>query len=376
MQHATLRLHPKMDQFIGASSVQETIDSLLKGAPVSSIPPQICHQVISGLTARRKDAILHNQDNLANKIDVILGEIQRGPEKFEIDTPYDPVKTPRTRALESPEQQTLRTTTRKLLDGKETVDDLDRSTRQSIGPVLKTSRILEISRANYSTGRSIDRQIETRHEYSVDSRRVAPKLILTAQLEKKLADAKAHYEEVKRQCYYKRRDYTILEKAEREKMEAKLDQEMLEQGSHLPTTLPLEYQKFSHKVLNAREKEQKGAKISMYDDAIANRKYAIALEKEEIQRNNEAFAKAFKANRDVLIKNQEQKRAGFQEVWRRKKDKVTAELAAEVEQARRAVENIERELEFARRSENKELGRIRSHSPQSARVSAQYNSFK
>ena len=60
-------------------------------------------------------------------------------------------------------------------------------------------------------------------------------------------------------------------------------------------------------------------------EAIANRKQAIELEKQEIQRNNELFARAFKANREVLLKTQEQKRAGFQEVWRRKKDKVTAE---------------------------------------------------
>ena len=78
MQHTTLRLHPLMDKFIGPQNVQECIDSLIRGAPVSTIPPQIGHQVITGLNARRKDAILHGQDALANKIDVILGEFQRG----------------------------------------------------------------------------------------------------------------------------------------------------------------------------------------------------------------------------------------------------------------------------------------------------------
>ena len=376
MQHQTLRLHPMMDKFIGPQNVQDCIESLLKGAPVSSIPPQIGHQVMTGLTSRRADAILHGQDALANKIDVILGEFKRGPEKFEIDTPYDPVKSPRPRAFQSPREQTLRQTTTKLLDGTKTIEDLDINTRQSVGDVLKTSRILEISRANYNTGRSLDRQIQSRHEYSVDSRRIAPKLQRTAQIERRLAEARARYEEVRRQCYYKRRDYTILENSERDKMETKLHEQFIEEAAHLPTTLPLEYQKFSHKVLNAREKEQKGAKISMYDDAIANRKQAQALEKEEIKRNNEQFARAFKANREVILQTQAKKRAGFDEVWRRKKDKVTAQLAAEMEQARKAVENLERELEFARRSEEKELGRIRAHSPRSARVSSHYESFK
>ena len=366
-----------MDKFIGQPEVQDAIESLIRGAPVDSVPVSIKHQVISGLNARRKDAILHHQDALSNKLDIILGEITKGPDKFVFDGPVDPRKTVKARTLDSPETLKMKQTTTRLIKGEEAIDNVDVKTRQSIGPLLKTNRVLELSRANYSQSSNIDRQIDNRHQYSVDSRRLAPKLQQVSAIEKKLAEARRHYEETRKSCYQRRKEYTQLEKAAEVEMEKKLSDEMLEYGSHLPTTLPLEYQKFSSKVLDAKEKEEKGARLRMYDEAAANRAYRFQLEREEIERNNEAFARAFNANKQVLIKSQQQKREGFKEVWRRKKDKVTAELAAEMEQAKRAVENLERELAYAKNAEYNEIGRIRSSSAiQAHKIPASYSSFK
>ena len=377
MLRTSLRMHPKMDKFIGQPEVQDAIESLIRGAPVESVPISIKHQVISGLNARRKDAILHHQDSLSNKLDIIIGEITNGPDKYVFDGPIDPRKTVKARTLDTPETLKMKQTTTRLIKGEEAIDNVDVKTRQSIGPLLKTNRVLELSRANYSQSSNIDRQIDNCHQYSVDSRRLAPKLQQVSAIEKKLADARMHYEETRRSCYQRRKEYTQLEKAAEIEMEKKLNEEMLEYGSHLPTTLPLEYQKFSSKVLDAKEKEEKGARLRMYDEAAANRAYRFQREREEIERNNEAFARAFNANKQVLIKSQQQKREGFKEVWRRKKDKVTAELAAEMEQAKRAVENLERELAYARNAEYNELGRIRSSSAiQAHKIPASYSSFK
>ena len=377
MLKTSLRMHPKMDKFIGQPEVQEAIDSLIRGAPVDSVPVSLKHQVISGLNARRKDAILHHQDALSNKLDIIIGEITKGPDKFVFDGPVDPRKTVKARTMDSPETTKLKQTTTRLLKGENTVADIDVYSRERVGPFLKTNRVLELSRANYNQSSNIDRQLDSCHQYSMDSRRLAPKLQQVSAIEKKLADARRHYEETRRSCYQRRKEYTELEKAAEIEMEKKLSAEMLEHGSHLPTSLPLEYQKFSSKVLDAKEKEEKGARLRMYDEAAANRHYRFQLEREEIERNNEAFARAFKANKEVLIKSQQQKREGFKEVWRRKKDKVTAELAAEMEQARRAVENLERELAYAKNAEYAEMNRIRSASAISAhKIPASYSSFK
>ena len=375
---ATLRLHPKMDKFIGQPEVQNAIDQLIRGAPIDSVPISIKHQVLTGLNSRRKDAILRHNDALANKIDVIIGEFTRGPDKYVFDGPTDPNKTLKARALESKETERMKATTTKLLNGESRIDDIDSHSRQSVAPFLKNDRVLEISRANYGQGRNIDKQIENCHEYSIDSRRLGPKLQRVAEIEKKLAAAKKRYEETRTSCYQRRREYTDLEKVAAVELEKKLQGELVEYGSHIPTKLPLEYQKFSSKVLNARQKEQMGAKLGMYDDALANRKIAIQLEREELTKNNEIFGKAFLKNREVMLKSQQQKREGFREIWRRKKDKITADLAAEMEQAKKSVENLEKELEDAKSVVYSEVGRIRSGSSMKnqGKIPSSLESFK
>ena len=79
-----------------------------------------------------------------------------------------------------------------------------------------------------------------------------------------------------------------------------------------------------------------------------------------------------------MLKSQQQKREGFREIWRRKKDKITADLAAEMEQAKKSVENLEKELEDAKSVVYSEVGRIRSGSSMKnqGKIPSSLESFK
>jgi len=359
MLKRTLRKHPLHDSFIGSQEVQDIVQSLLEGGSINNVPSNLLPQVISALTSRRKTALLHNQDSVAEKIDAILGEITHGPNSVPIATKASSV---RNRSLTvAPEVEVV---TRNLISGGERIDSIDPVTRNQVPKSLRNHRILEVSKGNYNVSRSIDQQIDSCHEYNTDSRRIAPLLIRIQEIEKRLSDSRAKYEEIRASCHKKLQHYTQLEKAAEDELDAKLNSELVEYGSKLPTTLPLEYQKFSSKVLDKREKELKSAQVRLYDDAKANHNAALELEKEELRRNNDLFTKAFKMNREVLLKSQQQKREGFKEIWRRKKDKVTSELNQEIQQAKKAMENLEKEKENAKMAYDIEVARIKNHQKQ------------
>jgi hypothetical protein len=67
--------------------VKEAIDALLAGAKPADVPSRLCKLVISTMTQMQKDVILQRKDSLAAKIEIILGELQRDPQRYILDTP-------------------------------------------------------------------------------------------------------------------------------------------------------------------------------------------------------------------------------------------------------------------------------------------------
>jgi hypothetical protein len=72
------------------NEVETAITNLLNGSKVSDLPTRLCQSVITTLTHRRKEAILACQDDLAVKMERILGELRYGPERYYFATPGDP----------------------------------------------------------------------------------------------------------------------------------------------------------------------------------------------------------------------------------------------------------------------------------------------
>jgi hypothetical protein len=341
--------------------VGTAVDGLLRGESHQELPADLCHASVTTLTHMRKDAILHHKDSLANKIDEVIGEVQRGPARYQCDSPEDPERARRGRlATRKSLPDRLHQTGAALVQGAR-VDGIDPRTRQSVEPLLKTRRVLEVSRAHYPASQNIDAAIDGCIEYEIDSRRLAPRLLKIQALECRLADARAAYDDARMRARNRRQQFEAIHDATESDLEDKLKNDMLLFGSHVPTTLPLEYSKFSNRVLDARAREQKSAHFRFYDDAQALRGEVVRRERDELDTLSERFSRSFKLQRQTMLSRQDQQRLTFQDFWTRKKEKVEAETTAELIKLRKAVDHLQLELNEARRSAGDELARIRTN---------------
>lgn len=345
------------------NEVKDAIDGLLRGDKVADLPTRLCKSVISTLTQMRKDALLQNRDALAAKMDDILGELKYGPQKYRYDLPEDP-NTMRSRSLTQSgpidEVRRLNQTGKSLRHGARP-ESVDTSTRFEVTPVLKTKRVRENSRARYPKSKEIDSAVDRCLEYELDSRRIAPKLQKVEAIQKKLNDARAAYEAYREKAKQERIKYEMLEHAAGEDLEERLHEEMLDYGAHVPTSLPLEFSKFSGKVLDMRVRERKSAGIRKYDDAKALRKEAVKKEKAELEALSERFNRSYKLQKRHVLHKQDLRREAFKELWVRKSAKNQRDISQKLLELKRAVERLERDLEDAQMSANKELTRIRNN---------------
>jgi predicted RNase H-like nuclease (RuvC/YqgF family) len=136
---------------------------------------------------------------------------------------------------------------------------------------------------------------------------------------------------------------------------------MLDYGSHVPLSLPLEFSKFSGKVLDTRTKEQKSAHFKRYDDAAALRGEAVKKEKEELDVCTDRFARSFKLQRQRMVTTQDMSRTGFKDHWQVKKETQERMLTKQLMELKRAVEHLERDLAEAQREADDELKRIKNN---------------
>jgi hypothetical protein len=226
---------------------------------------------------------------------------------------------------------------------------------------MKTKRVRQVSRTNYGKAHGLDHALDVCAEYEIDSRRLGPRLLRVQELEQRLEDARSRYENCRQQCRAKRMQFEEIRADGREKMEEGLKEEMLDYGSHVPVTLPLEFSKFSAKVLDVRERERKSAWFKRYDDAAAHRKDALRREREELDANSDRFARSFKLQRGELLRKQDLKRAGFEKNWQAKTEQALRQGARELGELRRAVEHWERDVAEARKIAGTELARIKNN---------------
>jgi len=356
----SLRAKPLTGSSEADYEVNEIINDLINGLPVSQIPAELTQKVITVMTSKRKNAILQRKDSLASKYEKILSELKYGPNKFAYGFTESPEvirsrSLVKSRAIQDPN---LFKTVDNVMGGLK-IKDIDPVSRQQIVPVLKTQRTMEISRQNNPTSRCIDEKIDQCDEYSIDSKRLAPRLLKVAAIEEKLHRARDDYERMRLKVHNQRQEYEALEAAAAEEMEKRIKDDMLEYGSHVPTSIPLEFSKVSSKVLDLNERSIKAAQLRKYEDSDSLRKEAHRIERKELDQQNEKFIKSFKLNKQQMLKKQDEKRACFREIWRRKKDKVTREINEKLLHCRKAIENLEKELEYAQMSAGKEVMRIK-----------------
>jgi hypothetical protein len=240
-------------------------------------------------------------------------------------------------------------------------ESVDIPTRQASEPHLKTRNVREISRARYGKSSEIDRTVDHLVEYEVDSRRLGPRLIKVEEAEKRLAEAKARYERCRAECRAKRTHQDLIRDDAKDKLESDLKTQMLDYGSHVPSSLPLEFSKFSGKVLDTREREWKSAQTRKYEDAAALRREAVKREKEELGALATRFTKSFHLQKQHVLKKQELKREAFDDLWVRKRAKNERVLTKELLDSRLAVQNLTRKLQEVRDAETAELHRIREN---------------
>jgi hypothetical protein len=344
------------------AEVKQAIEGLLAGDKVADLPTHLCASVISNMTQMRKDAILERKDGLAAKMEDILGELRHGPQRYLPDTPEPPV-TFRSRSLQAPpDESTARfaQTAKQLVSGAR-LDSVDIPARQGAEPVMKTKRVRQVARTNYPKSQELDRTIDTCIEYEIDSRRLAPRLLEVAALEEKLEDAHSRYDAARQRGRLARQQFDAIREDAQNKLEEKLTEEMLDYGSHVPTSLPLEFSKFSGKLLDTRERQRKSAWFRRYEDAAALRKEALQKEKDELNVCTDRFARSFKLQRQHVLDKQDEKRQVFQDFWVRKKQKNERRIAKELGDLRCAVEHWERDIGNSRRGASVEMGRIKTN---------------
>lgn len=350
-----------MKRTANQDEVNQVVESLIRGGKARDVPPHLIKDVLFQLMNTRKDAMLHRNDQVVNRIDEVSGELQRGPNAFVYDEPGDPVlKRTMTRSLPSLKDDKLKTTSKLLASGAkpETIDTMSLAT---VNDVLKESRLKQSSKTHYGKSSTYNRTIESVNEYNADSRRLGPRLLQIQELERKVAEARKKLEDIKTNNQQKRLLFDEQKKMAEAELEAQLKGEIVELGSHVPTTLPLEYSKLSNKVLNTRQKEYYAANIYRYDDATNYHSEAHRKEREELDTLNERFVRSFKLNRRNLLSKQGQKRQCFTEVWERKRTKMNTEMQHEVEKAKKALDRLECELGQCRNGVRGEYSRIKSN---------------
>jgi multidrug efflux pump subunit AcrA (membrane-fusion protein) len=308
----------------------------------------------------RKECLLQNRDSVANRIDEVLGEMQHGPARFDHACPQDPIAS-RSRSLSSlSADDSLFRSGSSLVQGAR-LDSVPPPTRHSLNPVLRTQRLLEVSRAHYPASRSIDTTLSRLHEYEIDSRRLGPRLQKVRALEEKLSDAREKYDRARQNAIAKRQQFEQLREAAAGELETQLKDDMLVFGSHAPTTVPIEFSKFSGRLLDTRHREVKSALFGMYDDAAALRAEAVQREREELRAMSEKFARSFNLQRQTMLTKQDGQRKCFEIFWARRKDQATLAIKTELEQLKKTVEHLEIALDDARRDANAEMERIRNN---------------
>jgi hypothetical protein len=251
-------------------------------------------------------------------------------------------------------------TAKQLVSGAR-LDSVDIASRQGSEPIMKTKRTRQVSRANYGKSLDLDRTIDGCVEYEIDSRRLAPRLLTAAALEEKLDDARARYDATRQRARLARQQFDAIRDDAQAKLEDRLTEEMLDYGSHVPTSLPLEFSKFSGRLLDVRERQHKSALSRRYEDAAALRQEALQREKDELNVCTDRFARSFKLQRQHVLDKQERRRDGFQELWVRKKQKNERTVAKELSDVRCAVDHWERDVSGARRSATSEMTRVRNN---------------
>ena len=346
---------------VSDAKVQDAIEALLKGSKPRELPTELCKSVISQMTQMRKNALLQKRDALAAKMDDILGELQYGPQKYVYDTIENP-NLMRSRSIVSATSESNRLKqTGKTLVGGARFESVDSPSRQAVTPILKTKRVKQLSKANYDKSRALDRTVDGINEYELDSRRIAPRLQKVEAIQKKLDDARMELEHYKLRARQERLRYEALEKAAEEDLDERLAMDMLDYGAHAPNELPLEFSKFSGKVLDMRVRERKSAGIRKYDDAAALRTEAVKKEKEELRALSERFLRSYQLQKQEVLRKQGLKKAAFKELWVRKSEKNQREIAAKMRELKVAVANLEREVADAQMSAGTELTRIRNN---------------
>ena len=344
---------------INRNEVLEAIDDLLyhKKSP-DNLPPHIVKSVMSELNSRRKDAILHHKDSEAAKIDDLLGQLTYGPMKYQCDTPENPRnKRARDISVVTSKSDPLYQTGSQILKGT-SFQTVDSSTRQAIEPLLKSKRIKQIARSRYAKSLNIDHTVDNMIDYSNDSRRLGPRLQKVQEIQKKLDVAREEYAQARAQYQNQRQTFNQIQEVAKEELEISLKDELVELGSHIPNTLPLEYSKFSGKTLDARERSYRAAQIRKYDDAAAIKKEVLQRERDELEANNEKFVRSYNLQKQKI---QDRKRESFDILWQRKRDKAEWAIQQTMLQKKRAVENLERQLEDAQSNANQEIGRIKNN---------------
>jgi hypothetical protein len=345
------------------AEVKQAVDGLIGGElKVADVPTRLCPSVISNLTQLRKNTILERKDGLAAKMEELIGELTHGPQRYLPDTPEHPA-TFRSRSLLAPPDAAttrLAQTAKQLVAGAR-LDSVDIALRQGAEPVMKAKRVRQVARTNYGKSHELDRTVDACIEYEIDSRRLAPRLLQAAALEERLDDARERYDAARQRGRAARQQFDAIRDDAGAKLEDRLKEEMLDYGSHVPTSLPLEFSKFSGKLLDTRERQRKSAWFRRYEDAAALRKDALQKEKDELNTCTDRFARSFKLQRQHVLDKQDEKREGFHDFWLRKKQACDRKIAKELSDLRYAVEHWDRDLTGAKRSATGEMGRIRTN---------------
>lgn len=346
---------------INPMHVHETIDNLLSGKMVpSDVPSHLVQSVISNLNEKRKNALISNKDKDALKIEKIIGELRYGPTKYNFDTPENQ-RLIRTRAMHneySSKGSQINETVKRIANEKINIQSMDNSTKYEIEPVMKTQRTKYVSKYNYSKARCLDHAIDDLIDYHNDSRRLGPRLLKVQALQRRLDQAEKDYQQAKEKCMAKRRAFNAVKKNEKFNFEHQIKKKYIDFDQQVPEKLPLEYSKFSGKVLEKRERIYQNAMQRNYEEADALRRDVIKREKLELEENRRNYVKSFTYQQKYIQKQKDQQREAFNELWNRKRDKNERDLQEEMAQHLAAVENLRRELANAQKACKDEIDRI------------------
>lgn len=360
MLKRTMRSRTLNEEGIGAGEVDQAIDGLLNGGlKVADLDSRLCKSVQSQLIQMRKDIILAQKEQLAAKINEILGELARGPPRFNLTDAGDPLES-RESKLAKLRPLTTTVASRTILHSK-TIDGVESRGRQEAIPILKTKLEREESRERYAKSGVVAGAIDRAVQYAADSRRLGPRLLKVEALRQKLDAAREKYLDARQKAYESRQRNEEIQKEAERKLTERLDQDMLDYGSHVPTSLPLEFSKFSARTLDAREREANAAGCRRWDDAEAFKSEALGREKVELLAQTERFTRSYKLQRSRMLNLQDKKQHGFADNWARKKEESERQLQKELAELKATVEHYEAKLAEVEGIAFGELSRIHTH---------------